>query len=103
MAGLLPLRERIAALVAAPSVSRTDPALDTSSLTVVSLLAEWAEAVGLRAEIHEVPGRPGKHNAILRLGGAGPAGLVLAGHTDTVPFDARAWSSDPLRATERDG
>ena len=32
-----------------------------------------------------------------------PAGLVLSGHTDTVPFDAGGWNSDPLKLTERDG
>ena len=31
--------------------------------------------------------------------GSGPGGLVLAGHSDTVPFDAALWHSDPLRLT----
>jgi acetylornithine deacetylase len=30
-------------------------------------------------------------------------GLVLAGHTDTVPFDGELWQSDPFTLTERDG
>lgn len=28
---------------------------------------------------------------------------MLAGHTDTVPYDEALWSSDPLRLDERDG
>ena len=50
----------------------------------------------------------GKANLIATLGevtsdASEPAGLVLSGHTDTVPFDAGGWDSDPLRLTERDG
>jgi acetylornithine deacetylase len=30
-------------------------------------------------------------------------GLVLAGHTDTVPVDGQDWSSDPFVATHKDG
>ena len=36
------------------------------------------------------------------IGKAGPGGLVLAGHTDTVPFDEGRWRSDPLGLSERD-
>ena len=35
--------------------------------------------------------------------GSGADGLVLAGHTDTVPCDAERWSSDPFTLTDRDG
>ena len=38
------------------------------------------------------PGKPGK-----------PGGLVLSGHTDTVPWDGQAWTLDPLSAAVRDG
>jgi acetylornithine deacetylase len=30
------------------------------------------------------------------------AGIVLSGHTDTVPVDGQDWASDPFRATHRD-
>lgn len=30
-------------------------------------------------------------------------GLVLSGHTDTVPVDGQDWASDPFAATHRDG
>ena len=29
--------------------------------------------------------------------------MVLSGHTDTVPFDAGGWASNPLKLTEWDG
>jgi acetylornithine deacetylase len=34
--------------------------------------------------------------------GSGAGGLVLAGHTDTVPFDEALWSVNPLALTEKD-
>ena len=30
----------------------------------------------------------------------GPGGLVLTGHSDTVPFDAERWATDPLELVE---
>ncbi len=30
-------------------------------------------------------------------------GLLLAGHTDTVPFDDGRWTRDPFTLTEHDG
>ena len=97
-----PLREMLAGLVAIPSVSSPDPALDQPNEAVVARLAEWLEALGFAVEVLPVPGRPGKANLVATLG-RGPGGLVLAGHTDTVPFDAGRWSSDPFRLTEREG
>src|SRR5690606_22508367 len=35
--------------------------------------------------------------------GQGEGGLVLAGHSDTVPYDADLWQSDPFVLTEKDG
>ncbi|HCO61323.1 MAG TPA: acetylornithine deacetylase, partial [Porticoccaceae bacterium] len=34
--------------------------------------------------------------------GSGPGGLVLAGHTDTVPCDEGLWRQSPFELTERD-
>lgn len=31
------------------------------------------------------------------------AGVILSGHTDTVPIDGQEWSSDPFKADHRDG
>ena len=35
--------------------------------------------------------------------GEGPGGWVFSGHSDVVPVDGQAWSSDPFRAEIRDG
>ncbi len=93
----------IRALIALPSVSCTDPHHDQGNLPVIHLLAEWLEPLGFQVEI--MPVGANKANLVARLGGAAdqPGGLVLSGHTDTVPCNPELWSSDPFRATERDG
>lgn len=94
------LKQQFAELIALPSVSCTQPALDMSNLPLVERLAQWLEALGFHCELQHV--LPGKAN-LLASYGTGPGGLVLAGHTDTVPFDERLWQSDPLRLGEVDG
>ena len=93
---LIPL---IRDLIALPSVSCTTPALDQSNLAVVELLAQWCAGLGFAVEIMPVPGHSGKANLVATLG-QGPGGLILAGHTDTVPYDGARWSYDPFRLTE---
>jgi acetylornithine deacetylase len=88
-------------LVGTPSVSSTDPAWDQGNRAVIDLLASWLEAMGFRIEIQDITAGGEKANLIATLG-SGPGGLVLAGHTDTVPFDEGRWQSDPLGLTERD-
>ena len=89
-------------LIALPSISSPFAELDQSNRRVIELLATWLGDRGFACEILEVPGNPGKFNLIATLG-SGPDGLVLAGHTDTVPFDDGLWQYDPFRVTEADG
>ena len=89
-------------LVATPSVSSTTPALDQGNRAVIDLLAEYCAALGFKTELMPLDNAGRKANLIATLG-RGPGGLVLAGHTDTVPFDEGRWSCDPLSITERDG
>ena len=96
------LKTMLEGLIGTLSVSSVTPAFDHSNETLVTLLAGWLENAGFRAEILPVPGHPGKFNLLGTLG-SGPGGLVLSGHTDTVPFDAPHWSHDPLKLTEVDG
>ena len=44
-----------------------------------------------------------KANLFATLGLGKPDGVVLSGHTDTVPWDGQAWSLEPLAAEVRDG
>ena len=101
--------KRVAELVAADSVSSPDPRWDSSNRQVISHLSSYAEQDGWSVEVQALDtGVDGKANLIATLGdvtGAGqePAGLVLSGHTDTVPFDAQGWDTDPLQLSQRDG
>ena len=58
----------------------------------ISLLAPLLEEVGFAVQI--VPWQPGRSNLVATWAGGGD--LVLAGHLDTVPFDASAWTVGPL-------
>ncbi len=44
-----------------------------------------------------------KANLFATLGEGKPAGVIVSGHTDTVPWDGQDWSFDPLGADLRDG
>jgi acetylornithine deacetylase len=89
----------IAQLIATPSVSCVHPDMDMSNRGVIDLVADWAETLGFDIEIQAVDER--KSNLIARAG-SGSDGLVLSGHTDTVPCDPNLWSSDPFTAREAD-
>ncbi|WP_054775037.1 acetylornithine deacetylase, partial [Methylogaea oryzae] len=96
------LLSMIGQLVAQPSISSYDPERDQSNLPVVHLLAEWAESLGFKATVQQIS--PTKANLLAVLGDASDRnGLVLSGHTDTVPYDAGQWRSDPFKLAERDG
>jgi len=101
MIALPSLRELFATLIATPSMSSVSPAFDTSNRPVIDHLAGWLEQLGFAVEILPLPQQPHKANLIASRG-SGPGGLVLAGHTDTVPFDAARWQHDPFRLTEAD-
>ena len=100
MATILPsTREMIAELIATPSVSCVHADLDMSNRGVIDKLAEWSESLGFEVEVQAIDER--KSNLIARAG-YGSDGLVLSGHSDTVPCDPTLWSSDPFSAHETD-
>ena len=93
--------DQLRQLVATPSVSSTDPHWDQGNRGVIELLESWLSGMGFATEIIDVQSNGAKANLIATLG-SGPGGLVLAGHSDTVPFDEDRWQSDPLGLSERD-
>jgi len=92
------------ALIGTPSVSSTNTLYDQSNLPVIHLLADWLENLGFCVNIHPLIGQAGKANLIATIGPRhkGADGLVLSGHTDTVPYDESHWQQDPFKLTERD-
>ena len=95
------LKDMVRHLVGTPSVSSTQQEFDQSNIDVIHLLANWLEPLGFQVEIIPIKGKTGKSNLIARLG-KGSNGLVLSGHSDTVPFDEHLWQSDPFSVTEQD-
>ena len=79
-------------------------AFDTTSRNTNLRLIEFVE--GLLGELGVSSRRVGnadgsKANLYATLGPMSPGGIVLSGHTDVVPVDGQAWSSDPWTLTER--
>ncbi len=91
------LKNRIASLIEIASVSSAKPEWDMSNRPVIDLLATWFEQLGFHIHIQELPNN--KANLIATYG-TGAGGLVLSGHTDTVPFNESRWQHPPLQLTE---
>lgn len=92
----------IGELIGIPSISSSDDSLDMSNKAILERLSDMLQKAGFLVEWTNVDGQDDKFNLVAMLGD-GPGGLVLSGHSDTVPFDADAWSSDPFELAERDG
>jgi len=92
-------------LIACPSISSTQPNWDQGNIEVIQLLATWFEQLGFTIEIQKVPtahhNGADKFNLLAKLG-SGEGGLLLAGHSDTVPFDESRWQSNPMGVLEKD-
>ncbi len=89
-------------LIAQPSMSSAASAWNVSNAGVIHKLADWLGALGFAIEIVTVSRNPDKLNLIATFG-KGAGGLVLSGHTDTVPYDETRWQSDPFTLTEATG
>lgn len=101
MPALPSLISMMSQLVASPSISCSQAHWDQSNKGVIQLLESWLSSQGFQCEVMPLPDQPNKFNLIATLG-TGDGGLVLAGHTDTVPYDKGRWKSDPFKLEERD-
>ncbi|WP_448547323.1 acetylornithine deacetylase [Thalassotalea fusca] len=91
----------LSALIATPSMSSTDAKWDQGNLPVIQLLATWFEQLGFTISIEQVPHSKNKYNLLAKLG-SGEGGLLLSGHSDTVPYDENRWQSDPFKLKDAD-
>jgi len=81
-------------------------AFDTTSRRTNLELIEFAEQrlTACGAKMRRVGNADGsKANLIASIGPEIDGGILLSGHTDVVPVDGQAWSSDPFALTLRDG
>ncbi len=89
-------REILDRLVAFPSVSRD------SNLPLIDWVEAYLDSFGIPA--HRVWNADRTKAALYAHAGPDIAGgVVLSGHSDVVPVDGQAWTSDPWTVTERDG
>lgn len=93
--------ELYSALIATPSISAGDRSLDQSNEKLIDLLAGWFSDLGFQVTVQPVPNTRNKFNLLASIG-TSSGGLMLAGHTDTVPFDEGRWTRDPFTLTEHD-
>jgi len=83
-------------LVAFPTISRD------SNLDLIAYIQAKLAALGISSTpVHSEDGR--KANLWATIGPEGRPGIALSGHTDVVPVEGQAWTSDPFRLTRRDG
>lgn len=73
-----------------------------SNLSLIGFVEDYLAGHGVAS--FRVPNADGsKANLAASIGPAVEGGIVLSGHTDVVPVDGQAWSSDPFTLTRRDG
>ncbi len=73
-----------------------------SNLALIECIADHLRGLGVPIRLSYDDDKR-KANLFATLGTGKPGGLVLSGHTDTVPWDGQAWTLDPLSATVKDG
>lgn len=89
-------REMIAKLVGFDTVSRH------SNLPLIHYVRDYLADLGVAS--HLVPNADGtKANLYATVGPNIEGGIILSGHTDVVPVDGQAWTTDPFVLTEKDG
>lgn len=89
-------------LALAQTLVRMDTVSANSNLALIHLVRDELAKLGVRSRLTFNAERT-KANLFATLGEGKPAGVILSGHTDTVPWDGQDWSADPLSGQVRDG
>ncbi len=72
-----------------------------TNLPLIHFIRDELARLGVKSRLTYNADRT-KANLFATLGEGKPAGLILSGHTDTVPWDGQDWTVDPLAAVVRD-
>ncbi len=73
-----------------------------SNLALIHFVRDELHKLGVASRITTNQDKT-KANLFATLGEGKPAGIILSGHTDTVPWDGQDWTLDPLSAAIQDG
>ncbi|EJL72628.1 acetylornithine deacetylase [Variovorax sp. Varisp85] len=88
-------------LLLAQTLVRMNTVSANSNLQLIDFAQSHLAALGVKSRITYNAERT-KANLFATLGEGKPAGVIVSGHTDTVPWDGQDWSVDPLSAVVRD-
>ena len=88
-------------LALAQTLVRMDTVSANSNLALIHLVRDELAKLGVKSRLTFNAERT-KANLFATLGEGKPAGVILSGHTDTVPWDGQDWSLDPLSGQVRD-
>jgi acetylornithine deacetylase len=91
-----------AALEWAQRLVRFNTVSRESNLPLIECVADHLRSLGVPLRLTWDDERR-KANLFATLGAGKPGGVVLSGHTDTVPWDGQEWTLDPLSAAVQDG
>lgn len=84
-------------LLLAQTLVRMNTVSANSNLDLIDFAQSHLKALGVQSRITYNAERT-KANLFATLGEGKPAGVIVSGHTDTVPWDGQDWSVDPLSA-----
>ena len=86
----------------AQTLVRMNTVSANSNLALIHFIRDELDALGVGSRLTYNADRT-KANLFATLGEGKPSGIILSGHTDTVPWDGQDWSVDPLSAMVKDG
>lgn len=72
-----------------------------SNLELIDFARDHLAGLGVRSRLTYNADKT-KANLFATLGAGKPGGVIVSGHTDTVPWDGQTWSVDPLSALVQD-
>lgn len=90
------------ALELARTLVRMNTVSANSNLELIHFIRDELARLGVASRL-TFNAEKTKANLFATLGEGKPAGVILSGHTDTVPWDGQDWSADPLEPVVRDG
>lgn len=86
----------------AQTLVRINTVSANSNLPLIHLVRDELARLGVTSRLTFNPDKT-KANLFATLGEGKPAGVILSGHTDTVPWDGQEWTGGPLDGVVRDG
>ncbi|MDD5336162.1 MAG: acetylornithine deacetylase [Rhodoferax sp.] len=90
------------ALHLAQSLVRMNTVSQNSNLELIHFIRDELARLGVSSRLTHNADKS-KANLFATLGENKAAGIILSGHTDTVPWDGQEWSVPPLGALVKDG